>query len=92
MQIKIQITNNDKIFKIIDDVNEFNMIISEYDCHDVTFDEENGMLVVYGLDSYLRDNMLKTDKRIIQIKKLFREVAKEYNAELDELWDEICEQ
>ena len=92
MQIKIQMTNNDKIFKIIDDVNEFNMIISEYDCCDVTFDEENGMLVVYGLDGYLRDKILKTDKRIIQIKKLFREVVKEYNAELDELWDEICEQ
>lgn len=90
MEVKIQMRTNEKIFQIVG-IEELNDIIDYYGANDITFNEVNGTLTIYGLDNYLRDIFIEQDERIKRIKKLLEEIKKEYDVDIDDIWNTVIE-
>lgn len=90
MEVKIQMRTNEKIFQIVG-IEELNDIIDYYGANEITFNEVNGTLTIYGLDNYLRDIFIEQDERIKRIKKLLEEIKKEYDVDIDDIWNTVIE-
>lgn len=89
MKARITMESNKSIYEIVD-LKRLNEIMDEYEIGDLSLQENNGELVVYGLDAYLQNTQIRADKKFLKMKQLLEELEEKYNTTSDDIWEEIC--
>lgn len=89
MKARITMESNKSIYEIVD-LKRLNEIMDEYGTEDLSLQENNGELVVYGLDAYLQNTQIRADKKFLKMKQLLEELEEKYNTTSDDIWEEIC--
>lgn len=89
MKARIAMESNKSVYEIVD-LKRLNEIMDEYGTEDLSLQENNGELVVYGLDAYLQNTQIRADKKFLKMKQLLEELEEKYNTTSDDIWEEIC--
>lgn len=89
MKARIAMESNKSVYEIVD-LKRLNEIMDEYGTEDLSLQENNGELVVYGLDAYLQNTQIRADKKFLKMKQLLEELKEKYNTTSDDIWEEIC--
>lgn len=89
MKARIAMESNKSVYEIVD-LKRLNEIMDDYGTEDLSLQENNGELVVYGLDAYLQNTQIRADKKFLKMKQLLEELEEKYNTTSDDIWEEIC--
>lgn len=89
MKARITMESNKSVYEIVD-LKRLNEIMDDYGTEDLSLQENNGELVVYGLDAYLQNTQIRADKKFLKMKQLLEELKEKYNTTSDDIWEEIC--